>query len=138
MTARSASHAKPSESGETPFWHVPHNRNPHFTGRDGVLELLGRALEGNEPESHVQVLHGVGGVGKTHLALEYAYRHREQYDLVWWLPSQEDSGLTVGYARMLRTLGGNPPADATAGELRIALEAQLPKFDRWLLIFDNA
>src|SRR5688500_5978487 len=110
------------------YWHVPHNRNPHFTGRERVLELLARALDGNDPEARRQVLHGVGGVGKTHVALEYAFQHREEYDLVWWFPAQEESALSVAYAKMVRTLGGNPAVDATADELRLAFEAQLKRF----------
>src|SRR5690349_21496582 len=101
------------------YWHVPHSRNPHFTGRDGVLELIARALDGNEPAHRKQVLHGVGGVGKTQVALEYAYQHRPNYDLVWWFPAQDESALAVAYARMVRTLGGNPAVDATPDELRI-------------------
>src|SRR4051812_42664038 len=120
------------------FWNVPLNRNPHFTGRDRVLELLARALDGNEAEPRKQLLHGVGGVGKTQVALEYAYQHREEYDVVWWLPAQEESALGVGYATMVRTLGGNPPNDATPDELRAELEGRLEHAGRWLLIFDNA
>lgn len=120
------------------IWHVPHNRNPYFTGRDGVLELLARALDGNEPEPRRQVLHGVGGVGKTHVALELAYRHRDEYDFVWWLPAEDDSALAVAYARMLRTLGAKPAVDSTPTEMRILLESHLASYHRWLIIFDNA
>jgi tetratricopeptide (TPR) repeat protein len=116
---------------------VPHNRNPHFTGRDGVLELLARALDSNDPNARKQVLHGVGGVGKTQVALEYAHRHREEYDLVWWFPAQDESALAVAYARMVRTLGGKPDVDATPDELRSAAAAQLKRFRRWLVFFDN-
>jgi tetratricopeptide (TPR) repeat protein len=120
------------------FWHVPHNRNPHFTGREGVLELVARALDGNDPEARKQVLHGVGGVGKTHVALEFAYRHREQYDLVWWLPAEDESALAVAYARMIHALGGHAQVDATPQELRTILQQRLDKMGRWLVIFDNA
>ncbi len=120
------------------FWNVPNNRNPHFTGRERVLELLARALDGNDAETRSQVLHGVGGVGKTQVAVEYAYRHRDQHELVWWLPAQDDAALAVAVARMVRTLGGNPPLDSTPDELREALEEHLKTFGRWLLIFDNA
>jgi tetratricopeptide (TPR) repeat protein len=120
------------------FWHVPGNRNPHFTGRDRVLELLARALEGNDPETRKQVLHGVGGVGKTHVALEYVYRHREHYDLVWWLPAEDESALAVAYAKLVQALGGHAPVDATPDELCELLQSRLKRFGRWLLVFDNA
>lgn len=127
-----------SVTGDGRYWNVPHNRNPHFTGRDSVLELLARALDGNDPESRKQVIHGVGGVGKTHVAVEFVYRHREEYDLVWWIGAQDESALSVSYARMLRTLGAKPPVDATPDELREMAEIELPKVGRWLLVFDNA
>lgn len=120
------------------FWNIPHNRNPHFTGRERVMELLARALDGNDAQTRTQVLHGVGGVGKTHVALEFAYRHREQYDLGWWLPAEDESALGVAYAKMVRALGGKPAVDATPEELRLTLEGLLAKFKRWIIVFDNA
>src|SRR3954471_22245566 len=135
MSVRSS---PPVTADSTRYWNVPQQRNPHFTGRDQVFEMLARALDGNDPATRRQVLHGVGGVGKTQVALEYAHQHREEYDLVWWFPAQDESALAVAYARMVRTLGGNPAVDATAEELRLAFEGQLKRFGRWLLIFDNA
>jgi Tfp pilus assembly protein PilF len=138
MAARPSQHDLASSSSSGRIWNVPHNRNPHFTGRDRVLELLARALDGNDPETRKQVLHGVGGVGKTHVAVELAYRHQEEYDFVWWLPAEEESALVVAYGRMLRTLGAKPAVDATADEMRILLEAHLAGYQRWLIVFDNA
>src|SRR3712207_7717539 len=60
------------------------------------------------------------------------------YTTLFRSPAQDESGLAMAYARMVRTLGGNAPADANPDELRIALEGLLPKFNRWLLVFDNA
>jgi tetratricopeptide (TPR) repeat protein len=137
-TAKRTSTAVQTQHHPTRFWNVPYSRNVNFTGRERVLELLERALDGNDPSTRRQVLHGVGGVGKTHVALEYAYRNREQFDLVWWLPAQEQAVLAVAYAKMVTSLGGTPPLDASAFELRELLEKQLKKFPRWLLVFDNA
>lgn len=120
------------------FWMVPYARNPNFTGREGVLELLGRALGGAEAPERVQVLNGVGGVGKTQAALEFAHRHRESYDLVWWIPAQDQTAVAMGLGKLARRIGGAPPPDASADEIRRTLEARLAPFKRWLLIFDNA
>src|ERR1035441_3328741 len=66
-------------------------RNAAFTGRDGLLDQLALQLRGNEPA--VVAAHGLGGVGKSQLVLEYAHRHRGDYALVWWL--RGESRLTV-------------------------------------------
>ena len=70
VTAGSASGDK--NSG----WHVPHERNISFTGRDALLAGLHRELQSGEPAALVQALSGLGGIGKTQTAIEYAYRHR--------------------------------------------------------------
>lgn len=120
------------------FWMVPQSRNEHFTGREAVLELLGRALGSKDAADRVQMLHGLAGVGKTQTALEFAYRQREKYELVWWLPAEDLAALAVAVAKLLEALGVRPRSDATAEELRDMLETKLQRFERWLLVFDNA
>jgi hypothetical protein len=53
-------------------WKLP-ARNPRFTGRDGMLAELRRRLRADEATLAVQALYGLGGVGKTQLAIEYAH-----------------------------------------------------------------
>ena len=62
-------------------------RNASFTGRNNVLEHLHDQLIGSSTAVVLPVaLHGLGGVGKTQVALEYAHRFKADYDLVWWVP----------------------------------------------------
>lgn len=85
-----------------------------------------------------QAIHGLGGVGKTQLAVEYAYRNGANYDVVWWLRSEEPSTLASDYAGLAAQLN-LPEKDAT--EQRVIVEAvkEWLRQDRnWLLIFDNA
>ncbi len=119
-----------------PIWNVPHGRNPNFTGRTDLLSGLYDSLHAGNATVLRQALRGLGGVGKTQLALEYAYRYANDYSEVWWVPS-ETSPATV-YAELSRELG-LPEADAQESEVRErAVKHWLERHDGWLLVFDNA
>jgi len=62
-----------------PIWNVPHLRNRNFTGRDRLLDDLRTALSSGHPAALTQAITGLGGVGKTQFAVEYAYRHATGY-----------------------------------------------------------
>jgi hypothetical protein len=62
-------------------------RNPGFVGRDATLISV-RELLRSGGTMVVQALHGIGGVGKTQLAIEYAHRYAGFYDLVWWISAE--------------------------------------------------
>jgi predicted ATPase len=82
-------------------------------------------------------LYGLGGVGKTQLALEYAHRYAADYDLTWWIPAENP----VTIADTLAQLGPRLGLDAAVVErdrLVPAVLDSLRKRDRWLLVFDNA
>lgn len=82
--------AEPGFPGQGPkITNLP-RRNPNFTGRLQLLESLRASLRAGARGAVVQTeaIHGLGGVGKTELALEYAYRYASDYDLVWWLVAE--------------------------------------------------
>jgi TIR domain len=66
-------------------------RNPDFAGRATLLEQLHKTLSGGGQAAVVQAatVHGLGGVGKTQLTLEYAHRYAADYDVIWWVPSEQ-------------------------------------------------
>src|SRR5690606_26496949 len=68
-------------------WGRVPQRNPAFVGRGELLDELSRRLTAGDTHILPQALRGMGGVGKTQLALEYAWRNQDRYDLVWWIPA---------------------------------------------------
>ena len=116
-------------------WNVP-ARNPGFTGRDRMLVAMREALLSGD-RAVVQALHGMGGVGKTQLAIEYAYRFAGAYDLAWWM-NAEQGGLIGEQFAALGSALGCVPAGAGIEAVRFAVLAELRERGRWLLVFDNA
>ncbi|MGQ0774073.1 MAG: FxSxx-COOH system tetratricopeptide repeat protein [Pseudonocardiales bacterium] len=111
-------------------------RNPGFVGRDATLvQLRERLVSGGT--AGVQALHGVGGVGKTQMAIEYAYRYAGAYDVVWSVSAEETGLIAEQYAALAVELGLTPPQTDTASAIG-ALRAYLRGQGRWLLILDSA
>lgn len=59
----------------------------NFSGRDGELDALHAALA---HDGAIAVVHGLGGVGKSSIAREFGWRHRDEYSVVWWLNAQTE------------------------------------------------
>jgi len=110
-------------------------RNGDFTGREQLLSGLRAALVG--PERTAVALHGFGGVGKTQLAVEYAHRWGDQYDLMWWIPGEEQAQTMAALAALGDRLG-LPVAADIRHTARNTLEALETSALRWLLVLDNA
>ena len=79
--ADAASCGRRRPPGMPPVWNLD-PRNPAFVGRDSLLDAV-RLRLGSAPRAPVLALHGIGGVGKTQLAAEFAHRFAADYDLVW-------------------------------------------------------
>jgi tetratricopeptide (TPR) repeat protein len=121
-----------------PISNLPHLRNPNFTGRGDLLAQLCSALTSGQPAALIQAIHGLGGVGKTQLAVEYAYRHAADYDLVWWVRAEEPAALAADYAALAGPLD-LPQKDEPDQRLMVqAVRRELGQRTGWLLIFDNA
>jgi tetratricopeptide (TPR) repeat protein len=112
-------------------------RNPTFTGRDVLLTELREQLARDAPVAVVaQALYGLGGVGKTQLALEYAHRYSTEYDLIWWIPAENALTISSSLARLGSKLGLRALVDQE--QLVASVLDALRERNRWLLVFDNA
>jgi tetratricopeptide (TPR) repeat protein len=124
-----AGRASPSATGSA--WSA--RQHPHeFVGR---RELLSRIAD--TARSAVTVLHGMGGIGKSSIAVEYARLHSDAFDIVWWVPSEDPAQIPQKLAELARTLTLAGPTDSV-GTAVARLMGALTRRDGWLLIFDNA
>ena len=91
---------------------LPRPPAPVFKGRDTALTVLGRALAADSGVPVTQAVYGLGGVGKSELALQHAHAHRGDYQLIWWITGR---GLTTGRGRAGGPGRAAVPALALAG-----------------------
>ncbi len=121
-----------------PIFNVPHLQNPFFTGREEILNNLKTALNSKKAAALTQAISGLGGIGKTQIAIEYAYRFEKEYKIVWWIKSEENTTLTNDYASLATKLQLPECEVADQAVVVEAVKNWLDKNSGWLLIFDNA
>lgn len=114
---------------------VPYRRNAYFTGRVEVLERLEVALResGGQPVA----ICGMGGMGKTQLALEYIYRHQNAYRAMLWARAESYETLFADFLAIARELGLPEAGDANAQRAVQAVTRWLASEQSWLLVLDN-
>lgn len=112
-------------------------RNVYFTGRDNLFNRLLESLQTINTVTLTQVIVGLGGIGKTQLAIEYAYRCKDQYDVVWWINSEDDNKLYSDYIRFAKQLKEYPDEEVSNEKLKDIAFDWLSSHKGWLLIFDN-
>jgi MinD-like ATPase involved in chromosome partitioning or flagellar assembly/tetratricopeptide (TPR) repeat protein len=127
---------RPRFPGEEPLISKLQARNGRFTGRE---EDLGRLRDELRADARPVVLQGMAGIGKTQLALEYAYRFRSAYDVVWWVQADRVAFLDNQFGDLGEALGLQltkvVPENVRA--VRQALNRGVPH-PRWLIVFDSA
>ncbi|AEV82393.1 Nephrocystin-3 [Actinoplanes sp. SE50] len=120
-------------------WRAP-ARNPGFTGRDATLEALREQLNASNAQTGPVVLQGIGGVGKTQIAVEYVHRFNADYDIVWWISADQPALVVTALADLARELGlpiaGSGRADEEVAAVLEALRVGNPSAN-WIVIFDN-
>lgn len=121
-------------------WNIPYPRNAFFTGREVELQTIESMLSEhkNAAIGQTQAISGLGGIGKTQLALEYAFRHRCDYRYIFWVLADTHETLNAAYSQLAHLL--NLPAKNLV-EVHLVVEAVkywLTENQNWLLILDNA
>ena len=123
-----------------PVWGNVPPSNPNFTGREELLDQLGKRLTaGGTTAVLPSALHGMGGIGKTQIATEYIYRHLQDYDVIWWIEAARQTQIRASLTELARQLGlpGATDANTAVRAVREALRTGRP-YGRWLLVFDAA
>ncbi|KAI0123363.1 kinesin light chain 1 [Xylariales sp. AK1849] len=131
-----------SKAGQGPYYVVPLGRNKAFVGRDHILdELMKMIPPGAEPQSCQRIaIEGLGGVGKTQIALEAAFRVRERDTdcSVFWVPAINRATFENGYRDIAQALK-IPGIDDDKADVKVLVKDALSKnLSSWLLVIDNA
>jgi tetratricopeptide (TPR) repeat protein len=123
-----------------PIWNIPYPRNPYFLGRDQDLSRLRRLLQAGQTTALLQpqAISGLGGIGKTQLALEYAYRFHQDYQAVLWARAESAETIVSSYVAIASLLQ-LPEREAKEQDITVqAVKMWLQTHRDWLLILDNA
>lgn len=120
------------------IWHLPYRRNPFFIGRDETLQTLHAAFNPDGPAlTQALAICGLGGIGKTQTAIEYAYRYRDEYQTIFWVRADTRELLIADFASLAGLLGLPEKNDQDQGHAVVAVKRWLSKQSRWLLVLDN-
>jgi tetratricopeptide (TPR) repeat protein len=132
----------PPLSSELPerVWMVPYRRNSFFTGRETLLTALHERFltDRRAVLTQGQAISGLGGIGKTEVAVEYAYRHREEYRFVLWASASPPETLLAAYVSMADRLHLPERNMREQDKIVAAVLQWLATHEDWLLIIDNA
>jgi tetratricopeptide (TPR) repeat protein len=129
----------PGGEGTSTRWSIPYQRNPFFTGREELLARLHARLHTESSGSRIQILamSGLGGIGKTQVALEYAYRYRHNYRAIFWVAAETPEVLLAEFVRLAEPLTLAVYPGQGVSELAALVMDWLNRHRDWLLIFDN-
>ncbi|KAI0402570.1 kinesin light chain [Xylaria palmicola] len=119
----------------------------HFVAREQELADMRKTLK-SDGRRRVVVLHGLGGMGKTQLAIEYMKRNKDNYSAIFWLNIKDENSLKQSFARIAHQIKRQHPSASRVGGLNIqkdldetidAVKAwlSLPSNSRWLMVYGN-
>ncbi|PFR04433.1 hypothetical protein COK31_11235 [Bacillus cereus] len=118
------------------LWGVPYKKNPFFMGRNMELKNLEKALS-SQDIAVIQAISGLGGVGKTQLALEFCYQKKEEYDVIYWINAENISSIIGSYEELASILK-LPIKDKQNNSITLeTIKQWMQTNSNWLIIFDN-
>ncbi|KAF9779925.1 hypothetical protein IL306_001095 [Fusarium sp. DS 682] len=127
-----------AEDVPEPRYYIPMMKNRRFTGRQSVLQALEEMAFGDE-QVHRMALVGLGGIGKTQIALQFAYQVKERHPnySIFWVPALSDEGAERAYVDIARRLSIQKASNDDIKEL-VCQHLASGKAGKWLLVVDNA
>jgi hypothetical protein len=137
----------PQEKATSPtkpqhVWNIPYLRNDYFTGREEILASLHTRFKANNATALSQrhAMSGLGGIGKTQIAVQYAYEHCDEYQAVLWARAESHEALTSSFVEMASAKYLDLPQKDEQDQTIIvqAVKRWLQENNGWLLILDNA
>ena len=123
-----------------PIWNVPYPLNPYFTGREDLLRELRSGFDNQGPSRKPlpSALAGLGGIGKTQIALAYVYRHSSRYQAVCWVRAGSEATLVKDLGDLAEQLELPEQGETNQARRVRAVRRWFDEHDDWLLVMDNA
>ncbi|KAJ8121793.1 hypothetical protein ONZ43_g1844 [Nemania bipapillata] len=113
-----------------PYRSIPYSRNHQFQFREDLLKRMYAELQPGTDATSLRAtgLHGLGGVGKTQIALEFAYRHSQDYEAIFWVAAETEAKLRDSLLSHARAVVSTPENVTPQQDT-----ALLKTFQRWLM-----
>lgn len=129
----------PSPNESPVLWSVPYPRNPFFTGREALLQVLHERINRERQLALTSswAISGLGGIGKTQTVLEYAYRHLRDYTAIFWISAETTETILTSFTTLAETLKLLERREYEQRRMVAAVQRWLTSHQGWLLIFDN-
>ncbi|MGG2087921.1 FxSxx-COOH system tetratricopeptide repeat protein [Priestia aryabhattai] len=116
---------------------MPYKRNPFFLGREGELVTIEKSLLPQNSVTVIQAVSGLGGVGKTQIAVEYCYRKKDSYKLIWWINAENATSISASYEELANELK-LPIKDEKENYIAVqVIKTWMERNHDWLVVFDN-
>ena len=118
------------KNDKIPCYYIPFGINEQFYGREDILQKVKKVLDREEGDCRCKslVLHGLGGVGKTKIALQYVNNSRNKFDAIFWISADNSIKIMQSFLEVSRRLGLTPENDEAQDAV-----AAMSKVKTWLV-----